>query len=117
MFAFAIWDRARRRLFLARDRIGIKPLYYWWDGRRLAFASEIKALLCHPAIKAEPNGTAIAEYWRAMYTSGDQTWFNRHRLAGLRPVVRQERPDQRQGLRVRGGVRRGRSSSASPKTR
>jgi asparagine synthase (glutamine-hydrolysing) len=75
MFAFAIWDRARRRLFLARDRMGIKPLYYWWDGRRLVFASEIKALLCHPAINAEPNGTAIADYWRAMYTSGDQTWF------------------------------------------
>ncbi|MGI8586815.1 MAG: asparagine synthase (glutamine-hydrolyzing) [Chloroflexia bacterium] len=75
MFAFAIWDRARERLFLARDRMGIKPLYYWWDGRRLAFASEIKALLQHPAISAQPNGAAIAEYWRAMYTAGDHTWF------------------------------------------
>src|SRR5215217_316883 len=75
MFAFAIWDRARGRLFLARDRMGIKPLYYWWDGRRLAFASEIKALLCHPAVPREPNGAAIAEYWRAMYTTGEHTWF------------------------------------------
>ncbi len=75
MWAFALWDRARQRLFLARDRLGIKPLYYWWDGRRLVFASEIKALLTHPAITAQPNGAAIAEYWQAMYTTGDHTWF------------------------------------------
>ncbi|HUS16553.1 MAG TPA: asparagine synthase (glutamine-hydrolyzing), partial [Chloroflexia bacterium] len=97
MFAFAIWDRARRRLFLARDRMGIKPLYYWWDGRRLAFASEIKALLCHPAIAARPNGAAIAEYWRAMYTAGSHTWFEG--ISRLQPgeymLV-----DARRGLRV-----------------
>ena len=82
MFAFAVWDRPRRRLFLARDRLGIKPLYYWTDGRRLAFASEIKALLGHPAIRRQPNGAAIAEYWRAMYTAGDHTWF-----AGIRKLL------------------------------
>ena len=81
MWAFALWDRAARRLFLARDRLGIKPLYYWWDGQHFAFASEIKALLQHPLIRVQPNGAAIAEYFQAMHLSGDHTWFaGIHRL-------------------------------------
>ena len=75
MFAFAIWDAGQRRLFCARDRLGIKPLYYFWDGRVFAFASEIKALLRHPDIRTEFNSTLLAEYLTFGYTSGDATMF------------------------------------------
>jgi len=50
-FAFAVWDRSRRRLLLARDRVGIRPLYYTRVGQRLLFASEMKALLCDPLVQ------------------------------------------------------------------
>jgi asparagine synthase (glutamine-hydrolysing) len=75
MFAFALWDARRRRLFVARDRAGVKPLYYRWDGCTLVFASEIKSLLMYPGIEVRPNRAAIAEYMSAMYTTGEQTWF------------------------------------------
>jgi asparagine synthase (glutamine-hydrolysing) len=55
MFGFALWDRARRRLLLARDPLGIKPVYYREANGRLAFASEAKALLLDPACPREPD--------------------------------------------------------------
>jgi asparagine synthase (glutamine-hydrolysing) len=76
MFAFAIWDAGRRTLFCARDRLGIKPLYYFSNGRVFAFASEIKALLQHPEIRTEFNATLLAEYLTFGYTSGDATLFS-----------------------------------------
>lgn len=59
MFAFALWDDRRKQLFVARDRLGIKPLYYVQAGGRLAFASELKALLQLPEVKRELNWNAV----------------------------------------------------------
>jgi asparagine synthase (glutamine-hydrolysing) len=64
MWAFVIWDGVERRLFCARDRFGIKPFYYIWDGRRFAFASEIKALLQLPDLERRPNDAIIHDYLR-----------------------------------------------------
>ncbi|MFQ5793193.1 MAG: asparagine synthase (glutamine-hydrolyzing), partial [Acidobacteriota bacterium] len=61
-FAFALWDGSRRRLLAARDRIGKKPLYYTWRKGRLLFASEVKALLEHPAVEREIDPLSLAKY-------------------------------------------------------
>jgi asparagine synthase (glutamine-hydrolysing) len=75
MFAFAIWDAKQQRLFCARDRLGIKPFYYYWDGRLFAFASEIKALLEHPAISPALEADLLPEILAFGYASGDHTLF------------------------------------------
>lgn len=62
MFAFAIWDEPSRTLLLARDRLGVKPLYYFFDGRRLIFASEIKSILAVPGVLPEVDATALVDY-------------------------------------------------------
>src|SRR5262245_34727329 len=62
MFAFALWDRRQRRLLLARDRVGKKPLYYFHDGDRLLFASELKAILLDPSIKRALSLEAIDDF-------------------------------------------------------
>lgn len=63
MFAFAIWDQERRGLFLARDRYGIKPLYYAFFGRSFLFGSEQKAILAHPEARREMDAEALLEYF------------------------------------------------------
>jgi asparagine synthase (glutamine-hydrolysing) len=63
MAAFAIWDKPARRLVLARDRYGAKPLYLWRTPAQLAFASEIKAFLAHPAFRARLDEAALREYF------------------------------------------------------
>ncbi len=75
MFAFAIWDSRKRSLFCARDRLGVKPFYYYFDGSTFVFASEIKALLEHPAITARFESSLLAEYLSFGYVSGDRTLF------------------------------------------
>jgi len=62
MFAFGLWDDCQKKLFLCRDRIGIKPLVYYWDGACLVFASEIKAILKDDQVKRELDWTALGLY-------------------------------------------------------
>jgi asparagine synthase (glutamine-hydrolysing) len=75
MFAFAIWDSPRRRLFIARDRLGIKPLYYHYDGKTLVFGSEVKALFVHPGLTPEFNQGTLAEYLAFGYIAGERSMY------------------------------------------
>jgi asparagine synthase (glutamine-hydrolysing) len=75
MFAFAIWDGSRRRLLLARDRLGVKPLYWARIGDRLLFGSEIKAILASGLIRAEANEETLPELLGTRYLSGTETLF------------------------------------------
>jgi asparagine synthase (glutamine-hydrolysing) len=67
MFAIALWDAETRRLHLARDRVGEKPLYYGWTGRLFLFGSELKAMRAHPAFRSEIDRNALAAYLRHKY--------------------------------------------------
>ena len=82
MFAFAIWDSRNRRLLLARDRAGQKPLYYTWRDGTLIFGSEIKAILAWPGVPREPDLTAIHHYLTFMYVPAPFTAF-----AGIRRLA------------------------------
>src|SRR5262249_16750220 len=75
MFGFALWDEPAQKLLLFRDRMGIKPLYYAQSGRKLYFASEIKALLACPDVRAEINLQALDQYCAFLYVPGPQTMF------------------------------------------
>lgn len=78
MFAVALFNVPKRRLFLVRDHFGIKPLYYHFDKnrQRLIFASEIKALLCCPALKRIPNGKIIYQYLtERVHDHSEETFF------------------------------------------
>src|SRR5581483_1142161 len=80
MFAFALWDRRAGRLFLARDRFGVKPLYYTWLDGRLAFASEVKAFLALPEFKVALDHEALVEYFTFQNLFSDRTLFRGVRL-------------------------------------
>ncbi len=82
-FTFAIWDQPKRRLFCARDPIGVKTFYYHWDGRRLLFASALNAFWAVPHLPKRPNDLAIAEYLLADLRDSGATFFEG--IAQLRP--------------------------------
>jgi len=82
MFAFGIWDENRKQLLLARDRVGIKPLYYWLSKTSLVFGSEIKALLVDPEVKPEISPEMIDRFLTFLYVPGEETLLrNIHKLA------------------------------------
>lgn len=72
-FAFALFDCHRRRLLLVRDRVGVKPLYYHDDGKRVAFASELKALLLDPSVPRDVDERAILDYLTFQYVPAPRT--------------------------------------------
>jgi asparagine synthase (glutamine-hydrolysing) len=75
MFGLALWDGRRKRLLLARDRIGKKPLFYSWDGRRLVFGSEIKALFPAGGLSKEIDLTAVSDYFSYQYVPAPKTIY------------------------------------------
>lgn len=75
MWAFALWDSRKQRLFCSRDRLGIKPFYYLWDGERFLFASEIKALFASGFIRGEVDEIGLSQYLTFQFCLNDRTLF------------------------------------------
>lgn len=91
MFAFAVWDKKKKKLFLARDRFGIKPLHYFYDKNNFIFASEIKALLEYKDIDKTFDFSAIDRYFTFLYTIEPNTVFKKiHKLAPAHYLVCQD---------------------------
>src|SRR6516165_12291853 len=94
MFALAIWDRRSRRLILARDRLGKKPLYYITSATALLFGSEIKAVLAWPGVPRVANLSAIDRYLSLGYVPAPDTAFaGIHKLPAAHYLVAETRPD------------------------
>jgi asparagine synthase (glutamine-hydrolysing) len=90
MFALALWDATERELWLARDRYGIKPLYWTTSGDDLMFASEVKGLLEHPSVTARVDRQALIEYFTFQNLLGEKTLFEGVRLLPAGTVLRRE---------------------------
>jgi len=75
MFAFALWDERKEKLFLARDRLGVKPLFYKWDGKNFWFASEIKSILQDKSVETLINYHALNDFFTFMYIPSPDTIF------------------------------------------
>lgn len=98
-FALVIWDQRKRTLCLARDRLGIKPVYYYWDGRTFVFASEIKAIAASELVDLQINPQALWDYLTFRYVpQSESIWQHMHKLppghsltlhANSEPVVEQ----------------------------
>ena len=111
MFAIALWHRPSRQLHLLRDRLGVKPLFYYWDGSRLAFGSELKALRALPGWRPELDTAAVTDYFRYGYIGnahciykGVEKLLPAHRLTlhqdGRVEMSRYWRADAHVGIRV-----------------
>jgi len=109
MFGFALWDARRRRLIVGRDRLGIKPIYLYRDARRLAFASEAKALLKLPGISAEIDPSALHSYLNLGYVAAPLSIFRG--ISKLPPasmlIVEGGRVEERRYWRVSAEMDRG----------
>ena len=79
MFSIALWDERRRRLILARDRVGKKPLFYFYDGSRIVFASEIKAILRAPDIPQDIDLEALSDYFSFLYVPAPKSIYKKIR--------------------------------------
>lgn len=75
MFAFALWDKPRGSLFIARDHLGVKPLVYHWDGAALVFGSELKAVAAHPAVSRDIDLDALGLYLECQYIPAPKTIY------------------------------------------
>ncbi len=93
-WAFCIYDTRKKRLFCSRDRFGVKPFYYWFDGDHFAFASEIKTLLKLPFVKRELNRPLIADFMLFH--------MHHHASEGLYKGINQLLPSQNQIVDIRG---------------
>lgn len=88
MFAFAIWDEDKQQLFIARDRIGKKPLYYRWNGDQLLFGSELKAILAYPGVPRELNPQALYDYFCLLYIPAPKSIYKDiHKLPAAHTAV------------------------------
>lgn len=106
MFAFALWDAKRRRLLVARDRLGIKPLYWHSDGRRLAFSTEAKAIVALPGFSARIDQTALHTYLNLGYVAAPRSMFEG--ISKLPPasmlIVQEGKVEQRRYWRIPPGI-------------
>jgi asparagine synthase (glutamine-hydrolysing) len=114
MFAFAIWDRPRQRLLLARDRLGKKPLYYWHRNGLFLFGSEIKALLAHPGVGRDLDHEALHHYLAFGYTPAVRSIFAE--VAKLPPAHTATLQGDRFTLRRYWGLPPGRPAGETPTT-
>ena len=92
MFAFALWDDAIGRLWLVRDRMGIKPLFYYDDGSMFLFGSEVKAILAHPGVPRRPDHGALHQFLTLNYVAAPATGFS-----GIRQLLPAEEMEVRRG--------------------
>lgn len=75
IFAFAIWDKQNKELFIARDQIGVKPLYYFWKDNKFIFSSEIKSILVHDYVSRNLDLNSLNQYLKVLYVHEPQTMF------------------------------------------